>query len=61
GSIAGLVGGWRGASSGVDVMLEIVEKWLGEDIRDWEGKIKEMIGCYGVWLVEKIDVVEEMD
>jgi malate dehydrogenase (quinone) len=47
GSIAALLGASPGASTAVDVMLEIIGKCFSSRLPGWEGRLKEMIPSYG--------------
>jgi malate dehydrogenase (quinone) len=51
GSIAALLGASPGASTAVQVMLEVLKKCFPQHINEWEPKIKEMIPSYGVSLM----------
>lgn len=52
GSIAALLGASPGASTAVDVMLNIIRKCFGKRLGEWEPKLREMIPSYGHRLVE---------
>lgn len=52
GSIAALLGASPGASTAVQVMLEVLTKCFPDRIQEWEPKIKEMIPSYGLSLME---------
>jgi malate dehydrogenase (quinone) len=60
GSIAALLGASPGASTAVNVMLEVINKCFPEHIKEWETKIKEMIPSYGVSLMENPDLLHEI-
>ncbi|HEY4599782.1 MAG TPA: malate:quinone oxidoreductase [Cerasibacillus sp.] len=60
GSIAALLGASPGASTAVQVMLEVLEKSFPEHMNEWEPKIKEMIPSYGKSLTEHPDLFEEI-
>lgn len=60
GSIAALLGASPGASTAVDVMLEVIVKCFPDQLKEWEDKIKEMIPTYGVSLRENPDLVKEI-
>jgi malate dehydrogenase (quinone) len=60
GSIAALLGASPGASTAVHVMLEVLEKCFPQHMKEWEPKIKEMIPSYGVSLVEKPELFQEI-
>ncbi len=60
GSIAALLGASPGASTAVHVMLEVLEKCFPQHKKEWESKIKEMIPSYGVSLVEKPELFQEI-
>ncbi|SDM44837.1 malate dehydrogenase (quinone) [Sediminibacillus halophilus] len=60
GSIAALLGASPGASTAVSVMLEVIERCFPEHLKDWESKIKEMIPSYGEALLEKPELIREL-
>ncbi|WP_163970973.1 malate:quinone oxidoreductase [Oceanobacillus halotolerans] len=61
GSIAALLGASPGASTAVNVMLEVISKCFPEQLDEWEPKIKEMIPSYGVSLMENPELLDEID
>ncbi|MCG7408304.1 malate:quinone oxidoreductase [Paenibacillus sp. ACRRX] len=60
GSIAALLGASPGASTAVNVMLELITQCFPQHIKEWEPKIKEMIPSYGVSLVEYPELFHEI-
>ncbi|MFD2368446.1 malate:quinone oxidoreductase [Brevibacillus sp. GCM10020057] len=60
GSIAALLGASPGASTAVHVMLEVIAKCFPQQMKMWEGKIKEMIPSYGVSLMKNPDLLREI-
>jgi malate dehydrogenase (quinone) len=60
GSVAALLGASPGASTAVNVMLEIINKCFKEQMLVWEPKIKEMIPSYGVSLMENPDLLHKV-
>lgn len=60
GSIAALLGASPGASTAVQVMLEVIKKCFPQHIKEWEPKIKEMIPSYGVSLMKNPDLLREI-
>ncbi|WP_456272904.1 malate:quinone oxidoreductase [Bacillus sp. AK031] len=60
GSIAALLGASPGASTAVNVMLELFEKCFPEHMNEWEPKLKEMIPSYGVSLSENPELFREI-
>ncbi|MBU8906417.1 malate:quinone oxidoreductase [Desertibacillus haloalkaliphilus] len=60
GSIAALLGASPGASTAVQVMLEVIRKCFPEQINEWEPKIKEMIPSYGKKLMENPELLKEV-
>ncbi|MBY0097862.1 malate:quinone oxidoreductase [Mesobacillus maritimus] len=60
GSVAALLGASPGASTAVNVMLEIINKSFKEQMLVWEPKIKEMIPSYGVSLMENPDLLHKV-
>ncbi|MEI2282750.1 malate:quinone oxidoreductase [Paenibacillus polysaccharolyticus] len=61
GSIAALLGASPGASTAVQVMLEILERCFPQHMKAWEPKIKEMIPSYGISLAENLDLLREVN
>jgi malate dehydrogenase (quinone) len=57
GSIAALLGASPGASTAVQVMLEVIKKCFPQHINEWEPKIKEMIPSYGVSLMKNPELL----
>jgi malate dehydrogenase (quinone) len=60
GSIAALLGASPGASTAVQVMLEVMTKCFPQQIKEWEPKIKEMIPSYGVSLMENTELLKDI-
>ncbi|HET7579827.1 MAG TPA: malate:quinone oxidoreductase [Bacillales bacterium] len=60
GSIAALLGASPGASTAVQIMLEVLEKCFPQHLEEWEPKIKEMIPSYGVSLAENPELFKEV-
>ena len=60
GSIAALLGASPGASTAVNVMLEVIKKCFPQHLKAWELKIKEMIPSYGVSLAENPELYNEI-
>lgn len=60
GSIAALLGASPGASTAVQVMLEVLEKCFPQHMMEWEEKIKEMIPSYGMSLTENPELFHEI-
>lgn len=61
GSISALLGASPGASTAVQVMLEVLDKCFPEHIKEWEPKIKEMIPSYGLSLMENEELIDEIN
>ncbi|GGH65402.1 putative malate:quinone oxidoreductase [Paenibacillus silvae] len=61
GSIAALLGASPGASTAVQVMLEILERCFPQNMKAWEPKIKEMIPSYGISLAENVELLREIN
>ncbi|WP_427180632.1 malate:quinone oxidoreductase [Paenibacillus sp. TC-CSREp1] len=61
GSIAALLGASPGASTAVQVMLEILERCFPQHMKAWEPKIKEMIPSYGISLAENVELLREIN
>jgi len=60
GSVAALLGASPGASTAVNVMLEVIEKCFPQHLKEWEPKIKEMIPSYGTSLAKNPDLFHEI-
>lgn len=60
GSVAALLGASPGASTAVSVMLEVIQRCFPQHLKAWEPKIKEMIPSYGVKLLERPDLIHEI-
>ncbi|PJN57713.1 putative malate:quinone oxidoreductase 1 [Paenibacillus sp. GM1FR] len=60
GTIAALLGASPGASTAVQVMLEILQRCFPQHMEAWEPTIKEMIPSYGISLVENLDLLKEV-
>lgn len=60
GSVAALLGASPGASTAVNVMLEVLKKCFPQHIKAWEPKIKEMIPSYSVSLEKNPKLFEEI-
>lgn len=61
GSIAALLGASPGASTAVQVMLEVINKCFPDQAKDWEPKIKKMIPSYGISLASNPDLLKEVN
>lgn len=48
GTIAALLGASPGASTSVQIMLDVIEKCFPDKLKDWEPKIREMIPSYNL-------------
>ncbi|QKS72992.1 malate dehydrogenase (quinone) [Paenalkalicoccus suaedae] len=60
GSIAALLGASPGASTAVQVMIEIFKRCFPEQIADWEPKLKEMVPSYGLMLSDHPELFDEI-
>lgn len=60
GSIAALLGASPGASTAVSVMVEVIQRCFPEHMAEWEEKLKEMIPSYGLSLMDKPEMIEEI-
>ncbi|WP_338779104.1 malate:quinone oxidoreductase [Metabacillus sp. FJAT-52054] len=60
GSIAALLGASPGASTAVQVMLEVLDQCFPEHMGEWEPKIKEMIPSYGMSLTDNPALFQEV-
>lgn len=60
GSVAALLGASPGASTAVNVMLNVLDRCFPQHKYEWEVKIKEMIPSYGVSLAENPGLFHEL-
>lgn len=60
GSVAALLGASPGASTAVNVMLEVLEKCFPEKMFEWKDKIMEMIPSYGISLAANPELFHEI-
>jgi malate dehydrogenase (quinone) len=60
GTVAALLGASPGASTAVNVMLDIMDRCFPEYMEEWEPKIKEMLPSYGVSLAENPELLREI-
>lgn len=60
GSVAALLGASPGASTAVNVMLEVLEKCFPEKMFEWKEKIMEMIPSYGISLAANPELFHEI-
>jgi len=60
GTVAALLGASPGASTAVQVMLDLMEQCFPEQIEEWEPKIKEMIPSYGKKLVNDVELIRDI-
>ncbi len=56
GSIAAVLGASPGASVAVAVVLEVLGKTYGSELRGWESKLREMIPSYGRSIADDADL-----
>ncbi|KHE71727.1 malate:quinone oxidoreductase [Halobacillus sp. BBL2006] len=60
GSIAALLGASPGASTAVNVMLEVLENCFPQHIKEWESKLIDMIPSYGLSLMQNPHMIDEI-
>lgn len=60
GTVAALLGASPGASTAVQVMLDILSRCYPEQMDEWEPKIKEMVPSYGKLLREHPELLREI-
>ncbi|MFC5463475.1 malate:quinone oxidoreductase [Lederbergia graminis] len=60
GSIAALLGASPGASTAVNVMLDVITRCFPDHMIEWESKLKEMIPSYGESLMENPELLREV-
>ncbi|MEN0645368.1 malate:quinone oxidoreductase [Alkalicoccobacillus gibsonii] len=60
GSIAALLGASPGASTAVHVMLDVIKRCFPTHIKEWEGKIKEMVPSYGQLLMNNQELLDHV-
>ncbi|PTF03282.1 malate dehydrogenase (quinone) [Staphylococcus devriesei] len=56
GSLAALLGASPGASTAVDIMLDLLQRCYESEFKNWIPKIKEMVPSFGLKLTEHEDV-----
>ena len=61
GTLSALLGASPGASTAVDIMLDLLQKCYKDEFKQWEGKIKEMIPSYGQRLTNNEDLYKEIN
>ena len=61
GSVAALLGASPGASTAVQVMLEVINKCFPAQAKEWEPKIKEMIPSYGISLAANPELLKQVN
>ena len=61
GSVAALLGASPGASTAVQVMLEVINKCFPAQAKEWEPKIKEMIPSYGISLAGNPELLKQVN
>jgi malate dehydrogenase (quinone) len=60
GSVAALLGASPGASTAVNVMLEVLERCFPEHMFKWQSRIQEMIPSYGMSLSDNPELFQEI-
>src|SRR5699024_4894687 len=60
GTVAALLGASPGASTAVQVMLDVLTRCFPERIDEWEPKIKEMIPSYGKKLMNHPELLQQV-
>ncbi|HLR59936.1 MAG TPA: malate dehydrogenase (quinone) [Pseudogracilibacillus sp.] len=61
GSIAALLGASPGASTAVEVMINLMRECFPDRIEEWEPKLKEMIPSYGKKLADHEALLDELN
>lgn len=61
GTLSALLGASPGASTAVDIMLDLLQKCYKDEFKQWEDKIKEMIPSYGQRLTDNEDLYKEIN
>ena len=61
GSLAALLGASPGASTAVDVMLQVLEKCFAGKLPEWQEKLTEMVPSYGKKLASDADFYREVN
>ena len=52
GSLAALLGASPGASTAVDIMLDVLQRCYKQEFNNWEEKVKEIVPSFGMKLSE---------
>ena len=60
GTLSALLGASPGASTAVDVMLDILQHCFKDEFPQWENKIKEMIPSFGQSLAKNAELYKEV-
>ncbi|MGJ8724826.1 MAG: malate:quinone oxidoreductase [Roseibacillus sp.] len=60
GSLAALLGASPGASTAVNIMLELIEKAFSHRLPEWQAKLKEMVPSYGTDLASAPDTYHQL-
>ena len=60
GSLAALLGASPGASTAVNIMLELIEKAFPKRLPEWKDKLKEMVPSYGTDLAVTPDAYHQL-
>lgn len=60
GSVAALLGASPGASTSVQVMLEVLEKCFADKMPEWQPKLQEMIPSLGKDLAQHLDLLDHI-
>lgn len=59
GSLAALLGASPGASTAVNIMLELIEKAFPQRISEWKGRLTEMVPSYGMDLGKEASAYQQ--
>lgn len=61
GSIAALLGASPGASTAVQVMVDVIHRCFPQHVKEWEPKLKEMIPSYGLSVLEQPELLQKLE
>ncbi|MEK4248622.1 malate:quinone oxidoreductase [Paenibacillus sp. FSL W7-1287] len=61
GSIAALLGASPGASTAVQVMVDVIHRCFPQHVKEWEPKLKEMIPSYGLSVLEHPELLQKLE
>ncbi|ARJ50516.1 malate dehydrogenase (quinone) [Staphylococcus lutrae] len=61
GTLAALLGASPGASTAVDVMLDVLQRAFPQSFKEWETSIKAMIPSFGLRLTDEVELFKKLN